>query len=234
MPRSKKLPQKSPQKTPLMTPEAFRKETGVSRETLARLEGYADLLIRWTKAVNLVSRDSLHDLWRRHMFDSAQLLPLLPAASGGRRRVIVDLGSGGGFPGMVLSILGAGDVHLVESDQRKVLFLREVAREVGSDAHIHGLRVDQLPRFRADAVTARAFAPLGKLLEEAAGFLDPAQAANGHGPARGVFLKGKKVEEELTAAHKVWKMTVEKVPSRSESSGTILLIGVHGRETTIS
>jgi 16S rRNA (guanine527-N7)-methyltransferase len=190
-----------------MTPEAFRKETGVSRETLARLEGYADLLIRWTKAVNLVSRDSLHDLWRRHMFDSAQLLPLLPAVSGGRRRVIVDLGSGGGFPGMVLSILGAGDVHLVESDQRKVLFLREVAREVGSDAHIHGLRVDQLPRFRAD---------------------------NGHGPARGVFLKGKKVEEELTAARKVWKMTVEKVPSRSDSSGTILLIGVHGRETTIS
>jgi 16S rRNA (guanine527-N7)-methyltransferase len=217
-----------------MTPEAFREETGVSRETLTRLEGYADLLIRWTKTVNLVSRDSLHDLWRRHMFDSAQLLPLLPEICEGRRRVIVDLGAGGGFPGMVLSILGVGDVHLVESDQRKAMFLRDVAREVGSDAHIHGVRVDQLPRFRADAVTARAFAPLEKLLDEAAAFLDPAQASNGHGPAQGVFLKGRKVEEELTAAHKAWKMTVEKVPSRSDSSGTILLIGVHGRETTIS
>ena len=224
----------SSKKPPLMTPESFQAETGVSRETLARLESYADLLIRWTKAVNLVSRDSLHDLWRRHMFDSAQLLPLLPEVAEDRRRVVLDLGSGGGFPGMVLSILGAGDVHLVESDQRKVMFLREVAREVGSDAHIHGVRIEQLPRFRADVVTARAFAPLEKILDEAAAFLDPAQASNGHGPARGVFLKGKTVDEELTAAYRLWKMTIEKVPSRSDSSGTILLIGVHGRETTIS
>jgi 16S rRNA (guanine527-N7)-methyltransferase len=168
------------------------------------------------------------------MFDSAQLLPLLPDLSEERRRVIVDLGSGAGFPGMVLSILGAGDVHLVDSDQRKARFLREVAREVGSDAHIHGVRVDQLPRFRVDVVTARAFAPLEKLLDEAAVFLDPTQASNGHGPAMGVILKGRKVEEELTAAHKAWNINVEKVPSRSDPSGTILLIGVHGRETTIS
>ncbi len=227
-------PVPSSQKTPVMTPEAFQEETGVSRETLTRLEGYADLLIRWTKTVNLVSRDSLHDLWRRHMFDSAQLLPLLPEITEDRRRVILDLGSGAGFPGMVLSILGAGDVHLVESNQRKAMFLREVAREVGSDVHIHGVRVDQLPRFSVDVVTARAFAPLEKLLDEAAAFLDPTQAANGDGPAQGVFLKGRKAEEELTAAHKAWKITVEKVPSRSDSSGTILLIGVHGRETTIS
>lgn len=223
----------SSQNTPLMTPEAFQKATGVSRETLSRLERYADLLIRWTRAINLVSRDTLHDLWRRHMLDSAQLLPHLPGIAEDRRRVILDLGSGAGFPGMVLSVLGAGDVHLVESDQRKVLFLREVAREVGSDAHIHGLRVDQLPRFSVDAVTARAFAPLDKLLNEASAFLDPAEAANGAAPARGLFLKGRRVEEELTAAHKAWKMNVKKVPSRSDPSGTILLIGVHGRETTI-
>lgn len=223
----------SSQITPLMTPEAFQAATGVSRETLTRLEGYADLLIRWTKAVNLVSRDSLHDLWRRHMLDSAQLLPHLPRITEDRRRVVLDLGSGAGFPGMVLSVLGAGDVHLVESDQRKVLFLREVAREVGSDAHIHGVRVDQLPRFPVDAVTARAFAPLDRLLDEAAAFLDPAEAANGGAAARGLFLKGRRVEEELTAAHKAWKMKVKKVPSRSDPSGTILLIGVHGRETTI-
>ena len=216
-----------------MTPETFREATGVSRETLARLEAYANLLIRWTKAVNLVSRDSLHDLWRRHFFDSAQLFPLLPEVTG-RPRVVVDLGSGAGFPGMVLSILGAGDVHLVESDQRKVMFLREVAREVGSDAHIHGVRVEQLPRFSADVVTARAFAPLAKLLDEAAAFLDPAQATNGGAPARGLFLKGRRVEEELTAAQKAWKITVERSESRSDPSGTILHIGVRGRGTTAS
>jgi 16S rRNA (guanine527-N7)-methyltransferase len=217
-----------------MTPEAFQQATGVSRETLMRLERYADLLIRWSRAVNLVSRESLHDLWRRHMFDSAQLLPLLPKIAEDRRRVVLDMGSGAGFPGMVLSVLGAGDVHLVESDQRKVLFLREVAREVGSDAHIHGVRVDQLPRFPVDVVTARAFAPLVKLLNEASPFLNPAEATNGHAPARGLFLKGKKVDEELTAAQKAWQMKVKKVPSRSDPSGTVLVIGVHGRETTIS
>jgi len=222
------------QTKPLMTPANFRVLTGVSRETLARLEAYADLLIRWSKAVNLVSRDSLHDLWRRHFYDSAQLWPLLPAVAEDRRRVVLDLGSGAGFPGMVLSILGSDDVHLVESDQRKVMFLREVAREVGSDAHIHGVRVEKLPRFPVDVVTARAFAPLDRLLGEAAPFLDPAQASNGRAPARGVFLKGKRAEEELTAARKAWQMNVEKVPSRSDPSGTILLIGVHGRETTIS
>lgn len=222
------------QNAPLMTPEAFQQATGVSRETLMRLERYADLLIRWSRAVNLVSRESLHDLWRRHMFDSAQLLPLLPTILEDRRRVVLDLGSGAGFPGMVLSVLGAGDVHLVESDQRKVLFLREVAREVGSDAHIHGVRVDQLPRFPVDVVTARAFAPLVKLLNEASPFLNPAEATNGHAPARGLFLKGKKVDEELTAAQKAWQMKVKKVPSRSDPSGTVLVIGVHGRETTIS
>ena len=219
---------------PLMTSEDFQQATGVSRETLMRLELYADLLIRWTKSVNLVSRDSLHDLWRRHMFDSAQLMPLLPRIAEARRRVVLDLGSGAGFPGMVLSVLGAGDVHLVESDQRKVLFLREVAREVGSDAHIHGVRVDQLARFPVDAVTARAFAPLNKLLDEASAFLDPAEATNGHAPAQGLFLKGRRVDQELTAAHKAWQMKVKKVPSRSDPSGTILLIGIHGRENAIS
>lgn len=216
-----------------MSPEEFWRQTGVSRETLARLEGYADLLVRWTQAINLVSRASLADLWRRHMLDSAQLLPLLPSVPDGRRRVILDLASGAGFPGMVLSILGAGDVHLVDSDQRKVLFLREVARETGSDAHIHGVRIEQLRHFPADVVTARAFAPLDQLLELGAPFLDPSQACDGRG-ARAYFLKGKRVEEELTAARKLWKMDVDRIPSRSDSSGTILVIGVRGREATTS
>lgn len=216
-----------------MTPAEFQRETGVSRETLERLESYADLLVRWNRAVNLVSKASLADLWRRHMFDSAQLLPLLPQVREIRRRVIVDLGSGAGFPGMVLSILGAGDVHLIESDQRKILFLREVAREAGSDAHIHGVRVEQLPRFAVDVVTSRALAPLAQLLGLGAPFLDPARVSTGRPAARAVFLKGQRVEGELTEAQKLWQMEVERFPSRSDRTGTILVIGVHGRETTI-
>ena len=217
-----------------MRPEEFRRETGVSRETVARLKAYAALLVKWTRSINLVSRGSLADLWRRHMLDSAQLLPLLPAVPDGRRRVVLDLGSGAGFPGMVLSVLGAGDVHLVEANQRKVAFLREVAREVGSDAHIHGLRIEQLPPFTVDVVTARAIAPLDRLLDYGAPFLDPAQAAPGQPPAHALFLKGGRAEEELTKARKRWKMDVAQTPSRSDPTGTILKIEVRGSETTTS
>ena len=217
-----------------MSSEEFREAAGVSRETLARLESYAALLFKWTRTINLVSRNSLADLWRRHMLDSAQLLPLMPAAPPDRRRVILDLGSGAGFPGMVLSILGAGDVHLVESDQRKMLFLREVARETGSDAHIHCVRIESLPRFPVDVVTARAFAPLDRLLDYGAPFLDASQLSKGRPPPQGLFLKGQRAEEELTRARNQWKMDVQKVPSRADPSGMILVIEVRGRETTKS
>ena len=207
--------------TPAMTPEEFRDLTGVSRETLDSLWTYATLLFKWSRQMNLVSRDSLEDLWRRHMYDSAQLLTLLPPAPTGRRRVLVDLGSGAGFPGLVLSILGAGDVHLVESDQRKTIFLREVARTVGCDAHIHGVRIEQLRRFPVDVVTARALAPLPKLLALAEPYLNDG--------AIGLFPKGAKVDEELTGLEEGWNMPIERLPSRSESTGTILRVGATSR-----
>lgn len=200
-----------------LTIEAFQHATGVSRETLDRLKAYADLLSKWNRKVNLVGRNSLADLWRRHMLDSAQLLPLLPPTRPERERVVIDLGTGAGFPGMVLSILGAGDVHLVDSDQRKMMFLREVAREVGSDAHIHGVRIEQMRHFPVDVVTARALAPLPQLIEQAAPFLS--------GPSYALFLKGRGVREELTEAEKHWKIRADLIPSRSDPSGTILHIG---------
>jgi len=213
-----------------MTPDEFRRETGVSRETLERLELYGRLLTTWNKRINLVGRSTLDDLWRRHMLDSAQLTTHLPPAPPARRRVIVDLGSGAGFPGLVLSVLGAGQVHLIEADQRKAAFLREAARQTGCDAQVHSQRIEAMTPLPADVVTARACAPLAGLLAYAAPFLAAAESAQ----ACCLFHKGKRADEELTEAGKAWNMSVESFQSRSDSGGTILRIGLTRRETTIS
>lgn len=193
-----------------LSPEEFQSVTSVSRETLAQLKTYADLLGKWQRAINLVSRDSMGDLWRRHMLDSAQLFPLLP--SGARR--LVDLGSGAGFPGMVLAILGVPEVHLVESDARKCAFLREVSRIVGVSPHIHTRRLEIMHAIKADVVTARALAPLSDLLQLAERFLEPHSIC--------LFLKGRGADQELTAAGETWKMKVTRHTSVSDPSGTIL------------
>lgn len=199
---------------PPLSPEAFRRASNVSRETLERLEIYAAKLQAWNRAINLVGADTLADPWRRHFLDAAQLLPLLPPAPSERARVVVDLGSGAGFPGLVLAILGAGAVHLVEADAKKATFLREVARETGTAVTVHHQRIEALPSFPADVVTARALAPLPRLLPLAAPFL--------RRDAVGLFLKGRKVEAELTAAAKSWMMATDLIASRTDSDGRIL------------
>ena len=207
-----------------MSPDSFRRRTGVSRETLARLMAYGELLRRWQPAVNLVSRAGFADLWRRHMLDSAQLHPLIAAAPvrGGRRPVIVDLGSGAGFPGLVLAILGAGEVHLIEADRRKCAFLREVARATETPLTVHCERIERAAPLAADIVTARAVAPLPGLLSYAEPFLGPGAIC--------LFLKGARWQEELTEAAKDWKMRVERVASVSEPSGMILRLGGVSRD----
>ncbi len=191
-------------------PEGFVADTGVSRETLERLRTYADLLVKWTARIDLVAPSTLPDLWRRHMLDSAQLAPLV--APDVRR--LVDLGSGGGFPGLVLAILGAPDVHLVESDQRKCAFLREVARATGTPVTIHAARIEAVPPLMADLVTARALAPVDRLLGWAVPHLAPGGCC--------LFLKGVRSDDELTAASGTWTMAVDPLPSRSDPSGRIL------------
>jgi len=189
---------------------------------MTRLETYAALLIKWQKAINLVGRETLPDLWRRHMLDSAQLAEHIAAAhSDGSPLTLVDLGSGAGFPGLVLAIMASDagrrwQVHLVESDVRKSAFLATVARETKTEVKIHTARIERLAAFPADIVTARALASLDSLLEYAEPFLMPSSHC--------FFLKGATAADELTAAVKSWKMEVEQLPSRSGPAGNLLHI----------
>jgi 16S rRNA (guanine527-N7)-methyltransferase len=194
-------------------PADFAADTGVSRETIERLSAYAALLAKWQPRINLISSATLADVWRRHMLDSAQLLPLLPPGT----QVIADLGSGAGFPGLVLAILGVAEVHLIESDQRKSVFLAEAARAAGANPVIHTQRIESVAGLSVGAVTARACAPLEKLLSYAQKFL--------WHDGKALFLKGAAVEEELTVARKNWHMEVERFPSVSDPTGCILRIG---------
>ena len=192
--------------------EGFRREADVSHETLERLERYAALLIKWQAGLNLVGRSTLGDLWRRHMLDSAQLLPLIPA---GARR-LVDLGSGAGFPGLVLAALGVEGVELVESNARKCAFLAEAARVMAVPVRIHNARIEALPALPADVVTARACAPLPALIRYAERFVGEHTVC--------LFLKGARVEAELTAAMKEWRMTATSLPSRTRFRSVVLHI----------
>ena len=195
---------------PLLGPEGFAEIIPVSRETLSRLEAYAGLLTRWSARINLVGRDTLADLWRRHILDSAQLLAFVPEQA----LSMVDLGAGAGLPGLVLAILGVPGVELVEADSRKCAFLREALRITETAAFIRACRIEAVPRHRVDVVTARACAPLDRLLGLAEPFLGP--------DSQCLFLKGERVEEELTAARKNWTMAASLCPSRSDPRGAVL------------
>jgi 16S rRNA (guanine527-N7)-methyltransferase len=180
---------------------------------LVRLEGYAALLVKWQGTINLVARDSLADLWRRHMLDSAALRPLIPSGA----QSLADLGSGAGFPGLVLAIMGLPEVHLIESDARKCAFLGEAARRFApGKVAVHRGRIDEIAAFPVDVVTARALADLDTLLGYASRFLKPTGV--------GLFLKGRRVPDELTLARQRWTMSAEAFPNPAETSGIILRI----------
>jgi len=205
-----------------MSAEAFRAATGVSRETIARLETYAALLRKWNPAINLVARNSLSELWDRHFLDSAQLLSLAPETA----RHWADLGSGGGFPGLVIAILAAEQcpalhVTCVESDSRKSVFLRTVARETGLDATILTDRIEALAPLNADILSARALAPLPQLIAHAERHLAPGGVA--------LFPKGATAAAELADALATFTFRRDEYPSRTDSAARILAIGDIGR-----
>jgi len=193
--------------------------TPVSRETEARLDRYVALLLAWQAKTNLVAPSTLANLWTRHVSDSLQLLSLAPSA-----KSWVDLGSGGGFPGVVLACALAetpgARIHLVERIAKKAAFLREAIRVTASPGTVHladiGDTVDRIAG-PIDCVTARALAPLHQLI----GFAEPWVKKG----AKALFLKGQDVEAELTEATKYWNIEAKLHSSRTGGQGWIVELG---------
>jgi 16S rRNA (guanine527-N7)-methyltransferase len=188
----------------------------VSRETWERLDRFVALLLKWQKTTNLVAPSTLPNLWTRHVADSLQLIPLAPTA-----RRWIDLGAGGGFPGLVIAcaLTPTGQVHLVESNQKKAGFLREAARALSLPAIVHAQRIEDVVAGATDSfdvVTARALAPLDKLIGYAIPLLK-----NG---AVGLFPKGQDIGVELTQASKSWSIQAELIPSITDPNGRVVIV----------
>jgi 16S rRNA (guanine527-N7)-methyltransferase len=192
--------------------------TPVSRETAARLDRFVELLLKWQARTHLIAPSTESTVWTRHIADSLQLVDLAPQA-----KIWVDLGTGGGFPGLVLACALHGAqgrlVHLVESSTKKAMFLREAVEATQAPAVVHAVRMEKFVEIfpgKADIVTARAVSPLSLLLGECLPLLERG--------AVGVFPKGQDVEAELTAASKCWKMTADLVPSRTDPKARIVVV----------
>lgn len=189
----------------------------VSRETFAALQQYEELVRRWTPAINLVSKATLPDLWDRHIVDSAQIFALCPFSA----TSWADLGSGGGFPGVVIAILAKQlkpdlRVTLVESDLRKATFLRQAAQTLALPVTVRSSRIEVLDPLNAEVISARALAPLADLLA----YADRHLAAGGVA----VFPKGARYAEELAEAQKTWAFDVDAQQSLSDADAAILVI----------
>lgn len=196
--------------------DAILDRFNVSRESGPRIETYVKLLLAWQQRINLIGPATVGSVWERHVCDSLQLLPLIPKDT----RAIAELGSGAGLPGLILAIAAGLEAHLYESNGKKAAFLREAARQTGTRATVHNIRLESLagrPDLPAvQCVVARALAPLPLLLDYAQPFLSTG--------AVGLFHKGQDVDAELTEATKYWRMKVSKHASLCDSRGVILEI----------
>jgi 16S rRNA (guanine527-N7)-methyltransferase len=208
-------------------PQEFAEAFKVPRETIHRLTRYAEILAQWQKRTNLVGPSTLTELWSRHFADSAQLCALAPKA-----RLWLDLGSGAGFPGLVVGIIQAGEpdfrMHLVEANRKKYAFLAEVARATKAPVDIHAMRIEDLAEcaqvLKPDVVSARALAPLPRLFELAAPFFEER--------TRGLFPKGREAEAEIEAAKKDWEFGSRLHPSlTARDSHIVEVTGLRPRVT---
>lgn len=196
------------------SPDDFMRDTNVPRETLASLEAYAALLMKWQPSKNLVSNSTLNEMWLRHFYDSAQLLPLIRACHGDKPLKCLDIGSGAGFPGLVLAIMGVGEVTMVESNGKKCSFMRQVVMATGAKATIENERIEKLVAPKMDILLSRACAPITQLLSWGENFIGE--------NTEFWLLKGANAEQELKAAKADWTMQVDQYKSKSDGSGNIL------------
>jgi 16S rRNA (guanine527-N7)-methyltransferase len=190
----------------------------VSRETLARLDRFVATLLTWQQRINLIAPATVREIWTRHIADSLQLLALAPTA-----RLWLDLGAGGGFPGLVIACALAENpgarVHLIESNGKKAAFLREALRTSGAPAVVHQARIEHMGAKldeTVEVVTARALAPLNGLLTLAEPWLKTG--------AQALFPKGQDVGSELTEASRYWNIGAELVPSKTDPNARILKV----------
>ncbi len=193
----------------------------LTEKTIEKLKIYQSLLEKWQKKINLISPLTINDIWKRHILDSAQLYPLIP----NKIQTLVDLGSGAGFPGLVLAIInqtqgnGKWSVHLVESDSRKCVFMQEVARHCGINVVVHNCRIEGLTSLKADVITARALKETNTLLGFALPLLKPHTMC--------LFLKGENADLELEWAAQHYSFMVEKIPSITEKSYILKMTEIH-------
>ena len=192
--------------------------TPVSRETAERLDRFVEFLVPWAQKINLIARSTIPTVWTRHVADSLQLLPLAPDA-----KCWIDLGSGAGFPGLVIACALADRagavVHLIESTGKKAAFLREAVNQIRLPAVVHAVRIEDFVKNfngQPDVVCARALAPLDELLALAHPLLKTG--------AQGLFPKGQDVEGELTQASKYWNIDAELIPSKTSTEGRIVVV----------
>lgn len=199
----------------MLTPLEFQRLTGVSRETLDKFTTYEALVRKWQGAINLVGVNTLNDIWGRHFYDSAQIFPLIKSGQG----LLIDLGSGAGFPGLVLALMGIKNMHLIESDQRKATFLKEAARSLELSVTIHAKRIEDVEiKDPVDYITARALAPLNELIGHSHKWLEKG--------ATGLFLKGKNSTEEVKEAKKKWPIEAVEIASKTDPNARIIQIKI--------
>jgi 16S rRNA (guanine527-N7)-methyltransferase len=196
-------------------PDAFQAHTGATEAQMADVEAYRALLAEWSAKMNLVGPSAMESFWLRHAWDSAQLLSIAP-----ERRVWADIGAGAGFPGLILGIFSketpGAHVHLIESMAKKCRFLTAAAEALALPVTVHNARAEDLRLTGVEVVTARACAPVDRLLGYAAPLFRQG--------AIGLFLKGQGVDAEIAEAHKSWRFRADLIPSRSSAEGRIVKV----------
>ena len=201
------------------TYEEFCSYQHVSRETFKKFEIFIEVLLKWQKSVNLISNSTISTIWKRHFLDSAQLYTYSQDIKGN----ILDIGSGAGFPGMILAMMGNNNVNLIESDQKKCIFMREVARLTNTKVKIYNCRIEDLDYMKPELIISRALAPLSKLIEYVDNYMNKNIEENKATPKL-LFLKGKNYNNEIYDLLKIRKLEIDIFPSITDDLGKVLYI----------